>query len=118
MALNKQFSRKLDQLWHRRTEELRALVVPRGAGKPASFNKKVRERMVDDLLDIASRILVRRHARKAFDSVVSGRHLRFLTGRGHRERGQKMVAWAGEKLKGPIVYSFWNRKRCLYVGKG
>lgn len=28
MALTKQFSRKLDQLWKRRTAEFRALVVP------------------------------------------------------------------------------------------
>jgi hypothetical protein len=118
MALNKQFARKLDQLWQRRTTQLRALVVPRGAGKPPSFTNQVRERLVEDLLDLASRILVRRHARAAFDDIVRKRDLRFLKGRGHRERGQRMVEWAGRTLKGPIVYSFWNRKRCLYVGKG
>lgn len=118
MALNKQFSRKLDHLWSRRTTQLRALVVPRGAGQPPSFTKRVRERLLDELLGLASKILVRRHAREAFQEVVRTRHLRFLKGRGHREKGRRMVEWAGETLSGPIVYSFWNSRRCLYVGKG
>jgi hypothetical protein len=26
--------------------------------------------------------------------------------------------WAEEALDGPIIYGFWKRKQCLYVGKG
>jgi hypothetical protein len=29
-----------------------------------------------------------------------------------------MFQWARRKLRGPIVYSFWKGKSCLYVGKG
>lgn len=118
MALNKQFARRLDHLWHRRTDELRALVIPRGVGKPPSFTKQVRERMINELLDVASTILVRRQAKPEFDEIVKRRRLRFLRGHGLLERGRGMIQWAGDTLSGPIVYSFWRGKRCLYVGKG
>ncbi|MCK6445338.1 MAG: hypothetical protein L6Q99_03015 [Planctomycetes bacterium] len=118
MALAKQFSRKLDQLWHRRTDELRAQVVPRGAGKPPSFTKKVRQKLVDELLDLASTILIRRSGRAEFRATVAHRRLRFIRERGLLKRGKGLVQWAQRTVKGPIVYAFWRRRRCLYVGKG
>jgi hypothetical protein len=118
MALHKQFARKLDQLWHRRTTDLRALVVRRRAGKPPSFTKKVRERLVYDLLGIASTILIRSHAKSEFSDVIRKRRLRFLRGRGLVARGHELVAWARNTQRGPIVYAFWRGRKCLYVGKG
>ncbi len=29
-----------------------------------------------------------------------------------------LLEWAESNLNGPIVYSFWKGKKCLYVGKG
>ena len=29
-----------------------------------------------------------------------------------------MFNWAERSLRGPIVYSFWRGRKCLYVGKG
>lgn len=118
MALSKQFTNKLDQLWHRRTAALRAGVVPHGRGKVLGFTKKLREKIVGELLGIATRIIVRRVAKKSLSSIVERRHLHFVAGHGLLKRGDDLVAWAKRKLDGPIVYVFWHGKRCLYVGKG
>lgn len=116
MALHTQFHRKLDRLWHRRTAELRALIHPK-AGTPLAFSRRVRNRMLDELLDIATKLLVRRHAKASLEAACVGRRLHHIKGRGLVGRGNDLVAFAGT-LSGPIVYSFWRGKRCLYVGKG
>jgi hypothetical protein len=118
MSEAKQFSRKLEELWNRRTTTLRSHVIPRGRGKALGFTKAVRTRLIGDLLDVASRILIRREARSEFDVVKRGRRLRRIKGRGLLARGNETISWAESALRGPIVYSFWRGSRCLYVGKG
>ena len=77
MSLSKQFNRTLDKLWYRRTAELRALVVAPGKGPPLKFTKKIRQRYTDDLLELATRIImVRGEGKRAFDGVVAYRKLR------------------------------------------
>jgi len=67
---------------------------------------------------VASQILVRRVAKRAFRDIADRRQLHFVKGRGLLARGADLLEWAGRKLDGPIVYVFWRGKRCLYVGKG
>ncbi len=118
MALAKQFSNKLDKLWQRRTANLRSVVIPRGVGKPPTFSRQVRERLINDLLETASEILVKRDAPWEFNEVKRTRHLKHIDGRGLTQRGTNLLRWAAAKLNGPIVYVFWKSKKCLYVGKG
>ena len=118
MALAKQFTTKLDKLWHRRTAAVRALVVPHGRGKVATFTRRKREQLVGEILDVASQILVRRIAKRSFADTTKRRHLHFVSGRGLLGRSADLVDWADRKLDGPIIYVFWRGKRCLYVGKG
>lgn len=118
MALDKQFSRKLDELWRRRTAEVRALVVPRGQGQPLRFTKDIRRKYTDALLEVATRILLKKEGKKEFDRIVARRRLRKVGGRGLVERFHRLIEWAGKKCDGPIVYVFWHRRKCLYVGKG
>jgi hypothetical protein len=118
MSLSKQFNRTLDDLWHRRTAELRALVVPRGQGQPLKFTKAIRRKHTDSLLAQATRILLKREGKKEFDRVVECRRLRKVRGRGLDERFNRLIEWAEQKCSGPIVYVFWKRKKCLYAGKG
>jgi hypothetical protein len=117
MALTKQFSKKLDQLWKRRIADFRSLVVP-SWGAILKFTRSRRDAMINDILEIASRIVLKREGHREFDRVVVGRRLRMIKGRGLLERGDNLVGWAREKLRGPIVYAFWRRRKCLYVGKG
>jgi hypothetical protein len=118
MWLDKQFHSKLDELWSRRTARIRSVVTPQGVGHPKIFTKALREKHINELLEIASRILLKRQGRKEFARVVESRHLKHISGHGLLARGDDLLAWAGAKLHGPIVYAFWSGKKCLYVGKG
>jgi hypothetical protein len=51
MALTKQFSKKLNDLWRRRTSKVRDIVIPKKAGKPLLFSKKVRDKIIGELLE-------------------------------------------------------------------
>jgi hypothetical protein len=118
MALAKQFQRHLDEMWRRRTGSLRSLVIPRGVGKPPNFTRRVRQKLVNELLDIASEILVKRDGSAEFKDITRERRLMYIKGHGLLRRGRALVTWAQSRLKGPIVYVFWRRTHCLYVGKG
>ena len=118
MSLSKQFNRTLDELWHRRTAELRALAVPRGQGQPLAFSKKIRQRRTDRLLDVATRLLLKREGIRAFKNIVAERRLRFVKGYGLDDRFHHLLDWAKKECAGPIVYAFWRGRKCLYVGKG
>ncbi len=120
MSLTKKFSTKLDELLARRTNDIRLLVVPSGVGRHKKFSRNIRDKLVDELLSIASEILIKRDAKKEFEKVIRKQKLKKISGHGHRDRGHKLIAWAERQFGsgGPIVYSFWKRKRCLYIGKG
>lgn len=118
MALTTQFANRLDELWTRRTANLRALVIPRGAGKPAGFSRQHRKRSVNKLLDIATEVLLKRDGKREFKRLCESRFLKRIKGRGLLDRGERLVHWARETLSGPIVYAFWRGRQCLYVGKG
>lgn len=117
MALATKFVRQLNKVMKRRTDAIRRIVVP-SRGAPAKMNKEIRDRYRVSLLDLASQILVRGKARKEFERLVHPRRLRSISGRGIQNRFDGLYSWAQENLRGPIVYSFWKRSSCLYVGKG
>ncbi|MBL9076005.1 MAG: hypothetical protein JNL08_00795 [Planctomycetes bacterium] len=116
MALHTQFHRKLDQLWKRKTATLRSLIKPK-PGMPLGFTRKTRDRMIGDLLELATQALLRRDARRSFKDAVVKRRLFHLRGRGRLARGESLASFA-KTLSGPIVYAFWRGRHCLYVGKG
>lgn len=116
MALHTQFHRKLDQLWKRQTENLRSLIKPK-PGKPLAFTRVTRNRLIAQLLELATQVLLRRSARRAFQETYVKRRLFHLRGHGPRARGDSLVTFS-KSLSGPIVYAFWKGKHCLYVGKG
>jgi len=118
MSLTNQFSKKLDDLWKRRTVEVRALVIPRDIGQPKKFSSVIKKQLIDDLLECATTILVKKEGKKEFNRVTSKRKLRKINGHGLLDRGNKLVKWAKFEFNGPIVYAFWRRQKCLYVGKG
>lgn len=120
MALSKQFARKLDDLWKRRTSDIHALIVKPSAGKPKLFSRKLRDDRIAELLQIATNIFISKEAKKEFKKIVKKRKLRKINGRGLLNRGYNLTDWAGGVFakSGPIVYAFWRRDRCLYVGKG
>lgn len=117
MAYATTFRRLLDEAVKRRTQGLMRLLVP-GRGAPKKFSKRIRDRLRAKLLVIVSVILVREHARKELRKLVVQRRLRYIKGYGIDDRFERLFGWAEEKLRRPIVYAFWNGRKCLYVGKG
>ncbi|OGW72794.1 MAG: hypothetical protein A2Y02_02675 [Omnitrophica bacterium GWA2_52_12] len=93
------------------------MVIPRKAGQPTQFLRNKREKIIEELLEIATVILLKSEGHQEIKKARSGRHLRHLKARGLERRAEKMLAWASS-LKGPIVYIFWRGRKCLYVGKG
>ncbi len=117
MALRKTFERKLAVLVHRRTDRLSGLIQQK-RGPRKSFTKRHREEGIAELQDLAEQILCKDLVHGRLKSITAGVRFTMLGGRGIEERFQRMCAWAEENLHGPIIYSFWRGKRCLYVGKG
>lgn len=118
MLLATKFSKRLDRLWERRTAQLRAAVIPPGRGAAPKFTRAVRESYFRELLDLATKILVVRVAKREFRRITKQRKLLHITGRGMDRRREQLENWVYYRLHGPIVYSFWRGRRCLYVGKG
>jgi hypothetical protein len=118
MSLAKHFSNELENLWKRRTAELRALVIPRGIGQPTKFTRHIRDKLVNQLLVDATKILLKRYGHAEFHAIASHRHLWQIKGHGLLKRGSNLLDWAEANLKGPIIYIFWKGRKCLYVGKG
>jgi hypothetical protein len=118
MALSRKFLDLLDELLERRTAAIRGIVVGREQGAPKQFTRKVRDRLKRELLETASRLLVRERAKREFARVFIQRRLKQINGFGPEDRFDRMFEWAGRKVRGPIVYSFWSGRKCLYVGKG
>lgn len=116
MARHTQFHRKLDKLWKRRTDDLRALIKPK-VGTRLRFTRKLRNDTIKELLEIAADILTRKVARHELDDLIVERKRRRIRGRGLDGRGKDLVAFS-RQLRGPIIYMFRQGKQCLYVGKG
>jgi hypothetical protein len=117
MAYANEFLDLLDQVIRRRTEAIRRLVISE-QGAPKQFNKSIRNKLRTKLLDSASKMLVREKARRAFNKLVVRKKVRHIAGYGIDGRFDHIYEWARGKFRGPIVYAFWNGKKCLYVGKG
>lgn len=117
MALKTKFLKKLHDLWQRRVTFIQSVVGLSVQGRPRVLNKKVRERRIIQLLDTATGML-RRRATKELRKIIRGSRQRHIKGRGIRNRFNLVYEWARQNIKGPIIYSFWRGKRCLYLGKG
>ena len=118
MALTNHLINKLDTLWKRRTADLRAVLIPRRAGQPTKFTRRVRDRLINELLADTTKLLLRREGQTEFKRIAPHRCLTQIRGRGLLNRGRNMLDWAEANLTGSIIYVFWKGKKCLYVGKG
>jgi hypothetical protein len=117
VALTTQFERKLNDLMHRRVAHLLALVRNR-QGRPKVFTKRRREQAIREIEALAAEVLRRRLARPRLDAVTERSPRHAIRGRGLEARFKHMSRFAKERLRGPIIYSFWRGNRCLYVGQG
>ena len=117
MALRKQFERRLSILLHRRTDRLLGLIKLK-RGRKKDFTKRHREDGILELQELAAKILRKESVGRLLAEITSGRRRTMLAGHGLEEKFRRMCVWAEGSLHGPIIYSFWQGKRCVYVGKG
>ena len=117
MALANTFNRKLDALWQRRSSVIRSLVLPK-RGAPRLFSKEIREQGIQELQALATTLLLKNGGRRALRKLIVLKRSRQIRGRGIESRFAAMMRGLEEEVSGPIVYSFWRGRKCLYVGKG
>jgi len=119
MSLQREFERKLDELWERRTASLRREFLPHPRGKQLTFNKTVRNRLLNELLDITTEIVLRETTIRAeYEEGFRQRKFIQIQGRGFEKKFTRVFDFArdvaGER---PFVYIFWRQRQCLYVGQ-
>jgi len=121
MALTKEFEKKLNRLFFRRTAWLRKAIGKQRPGRPHEFNRKQVSPTLHDLGELAAEILVKRRARKEFrDSYDVKRQWQVKRGKGHGidAKRDSFKAWYEKRMGNTnCVYVFWAKRRCVYVGR-
>lgn len=116
MSMKGNFGRILEELWHRRTYEIRSELGLPSKGKPYAWSRQIRQEGIGELISLTTEIL-RKRAHLELRKITSGRYSKFIRGRGDARRHDRLMRWA-KGIKGPILYSFWRGKELLYVGRG
>lgn len=122
MAKTKEFDDILDDLFIRRTWDLRRDLHLATSKKPKEFSPVILRKKLEKLQKVATEILLRHGIGKALRQLVNRRYQyrrRELTGHGADERFEQLKLWAKSHVprRLPVVYSFWRGRRCLYVGR-
>ena len=119
MSHQRQFNRRLDRLYEKRTGWLRTVLTKSNPGPVPKLTKKQRERGIERLQEIASNALARKMARKEFQRSVEKRKSWKTKGWGTDKKRAEFRAWARRKIDRDSgkVYVFWNAKKCCYVGR-
>src|SRR5580698_4655468 len=116
MAILKDFDRKMQDLWRRRIANVESLVRKRH-GRPKAFTKRIRDRRIKQLVELANAIVTKRGATEELADITRFEKRRQIKG-GYDLAFQRIISWAEIRIHGPIISSFWRGKKCLYVGKG
>jgi hypothetical protein len=115
MAFSKAFERKLDSLFHQRTNWLRQELGKKRAGAPPAFGRKKVNAGISQLQDLASDALAFKLAKAEFNEHVASRK-----GWGRKDKKAKFERWIDvhfQTRKG-VVYAFWgSHGKCIYIGR-
>jgi hypothetical protein len=119
MSHQGKFNRRLNRLYEKRTGWLRSVLKKAGPGPIPTLTKRSRERAIKQLQEIASNALARRMAKEQFERSVADWKLWKTKGWGMEKKLSEFRAWAKNKIdhKSGKVYVFWNKRKCLYVGR-
>lgn len=118
MAINTQIRRKLDKIWRRWTAPLLRDLGMLKQGPPLRFDRRIRDREIEELLEMVTRKICKEQAWRELKRSARKPRLHRFRGFGWRERSRRMLLWADGLRDGPMIYSFWKGRKCLYVGKG
>jgi hypothetical protein len=115
------FRRELDDIFERRTDWLRRSIAGPRPGPPLSLNRRHVRNSISRLQNLASDALADELARREFHSSVQNKrswHPKRGKGHGRDAKRKSFRRWFGKHFgAGTYVYVFWNRRKCVYVGK-
>ncbi len=121
MAKTKEFDRKLDELFQRRTANLRREVGLKKKGPTLKFTKAKVKKSVAGLCETAREVLIRDVGKAAFATCSSKKrqwHPKRGKGYGVEAKKSAFRDWFDDKVdSSTCVYVFWTGKRCEYVGR-
>lgn len=119
MAYKKLFSRELDKLFRKRTHWLRSCIGYKKTGPPPLLSKKNVARSIENLQNIASQTLSNKLAKTEFKKYTSGKKSWRVKGHGIDEKRRLFERWfkGNFQPKQGCIYIFWNKKKCIYVGR-
>ena len=107
------FTRQLKRLYDARVGKiLHDVGIQRGRLK--QFTKDFRDRQIEKLGQIATRILIRQGAHRALRRITKITSHNFIR---PREPEEQILAWARKFRSKPVMYTFWRDGRCVYVGR-
>lgn len=119
MSREAQFRRGLADLWRRYNSDLHSLVA---GGRARGLDRKRRDQAISDLCELGGDMLPRTRAKALVKEwtkeVLQRTYRRSGVRRGPAATFERFFGWAREKIGDrPFVYAFFNRGKCIYVGK-
>jgi predicted GIY-YIG superfamily endonuclease len=113
-----QFNRELNKLFDQRTHWLRRAVKSTDRRRPPKFNRPKVDKTIDELQDLASVCVAEYLAQTEFLKLVVLKKQWHVKGHGHDQKRRNFDAWLRNNIPNQnFVYIFWNKRKCLYVGK-
>lgn len=119
MKYQAEFNKVLNKLYRRRVSWLHRVISGQRPGARLQFNQKERNDVITELQNIASIALSRKLAKREFERSVVKKKTWFKKGHGVSAKKREFEEWLRRKIpkdRGK-VYVFFNKKKCLYVGR-
>jgi hypothetical protein len=117
MKMESEFKRVLQKALFDRAHPIFRELGIRKVSQHQDWTREYREECVQRLWVIAEKMLLAK-AEEEFDRYVYGRRLKRIRGP-KQERGEQLYGWARDNFPiGPILYIFWKKDKCIYVGTG
>ena len=119
MAYLTAFEKKLDQLFFDRTYELRSKLGMKKPGPKPHLTKGKIDKAIHDLQHLVSNSLAKDYQEKEFKKNAGHKKRRKIIGKGWKNRKKAFEQWFKKNFRkqNELVYVFWNKKRCVYVGR-
>lgn len=117
MKTESEFRRELKDLLFDRAHPIFWELGIKKVSQHRDWTREYREERIQRLWNIAEKMLFAR-AKEELEKYVYSRKLKFFRG-SKRDRGERLYSWAKDNFpKGPILYIFWKKNKCIYVGIG
>lgn len=125
MALKNEFKAKLGELWDRATQKLLGELDLNSPGPRKKFNKRYINRGILELENLSTK-MVPGGVKRAFEKITEQPCWNIIKkGEARKKKDKKgrkrvpIVSWAKKVAPkpSPVIYSFWNKHKCFYVGR-